>query len=59
VAVSADSVADALDRLYRDRDHRSDMARRATAFARCEAFQWSSIAARWDWLLRPTLHFPP
>jgi len=52
VIVSVDSVADALERLYRDADHRNAMARRAASLAHREEFQWTSIAAQWDGLLR-------
>lgn len=52
VAVSADDVGAALDRLHADRRHRADMARRASALAGSPSFQWSSIGTRWDILLR-------
>jgi D-inositol-3-phosphate glycosyltransferase len=51
-AVSVDSVAQALERLYADPAHRAEMAHRGTALARAPDYQWSSIAARWDGLLR-------
>jgi glycosyltransferase involved in cell wall biosynthesis len=49
---SAQSVADALERLYRDPEHRAVMAGRAMAFANRPEFQWKGVAARWDALLR-------
>jgi len=55
VIVSVDSVADSLERLDGDADHRREMARRGASFARREKFQWTSIAARWDELLRRNL----
>ena len=51
-AVSAESVAQALERLYSDPAHRAEMARRAAALARAPCYQWSSIASSWDELLR-------
>ncbi len=51
-AVSVDSVAQALERLYADPAHRAEMAQRGAALARAPDYQWSSIAARWDGLLR-------
>ncbi|HTG25646.1 MAG TPA: glycosyltransferase [Reyranella sp.] len=50
--VSAESVAQALERLYTDPSHRAEMARRAAALATAPCYQWSSIASRWDGLLR-------
>ena len=50
--VSAESVAEALEHLYNDPAHRAEMARRAAALAHSPCYQWSSIASRWDDLLR-------
>jgi D-inositol-3-phosphate glycosyltransferase len=47
-----ESVAAALERLYRDPDYRAEMSTRAAAFARRPEFQWTAIAAQWDTLLR-------
>jgi D-inositol-3-phosphate glycosyltransferase len=51
VAVCADAVAGALERLYADPARRRDMAGRALALAREARFQWASIGDRWDDLL--------
>ena len=50
--VAAEGVAQALERLYADPAHRAEMARRATALADAPCYRWSSIAERWDGLLR-------
>lgn len=51
-AVSAASVAAALERLYVDCGHRDRMATHAAALAGRPRFQWSEIASEWDALLR-------
>jgi glycosyltransferase involved in cell wall biosynthesis len=51
-ALSALSVADALERLYGDPEHRAVMAGRAMALSHRPEFQWKGVAARWDALLR-------
>ncbi len=52
ISVTADSVASALQRLYRDETHRSRMAGQAATLAASPRFQWTAIADRWDGLLR-------
>jgi glycosyltransferase involved in cell wall biosynthesis len=57
IAVSADDVAAALERLYADGAHRRAMAERAACLATMPSFQWSAIGSRLDSLLS-TLCFP-
>jgi glycosyltransferase involved in cell wall biosynthesis len=42
----------AVERLYRDPGYRAEMSTRGAAFARRPEFQWTTIAAHWDTLLR-------
>jgi len=57
IAVSAEDVAGALERLYADAAHRRAMAERAARLAMTPSFQWSAVGARLD-LLLSTLCFP-
>jgi glycosyltransferase involved in cell wall biosynthesis len=49
--VSIESVAQALERLYADREHRAEMSRRARAVAMKDEYQWSAIANCWAALI--------
>ena len=52
IDASPESLAAALERLYRDPRHLAEMSARATAFAHRPEFAWTTIAAQWDSLLR-------
>ena len=56
--VSAVDVAQALERLYRDRAYLAEMSQRAMALANDPRFQWRAIASQWDALLRSTMNEP-
>jgi len=50
--VCAEDVANALERLYRDRAYLAEMSQRARTLAQEARFQWGAIAAEWDRVLR-------
>jgi glycosyltransferase involved in cell wall biosynthesis len=56
--VSAEDVAEALERLYRDRGYLAEMSKRALALANDPRFQWRAIASQWDAVLRSTISPP-
>jgi len=53
--VSAEGVAAALERLWRDPRHRAELARRGRARATAPDLAWGAIAERWAALLDATL----
>lgn len=54
IAAPAD-VAAALERLYRDREHRAHLQKTALANARRPAYRWDAIAQSWSRLIDQTL----
>ncbi|MEM7117616.1 MAG: glycosyltransferase family 4 protein [Chloroflexota bacterium] len=55
-AVSAEGVAEALERLYHDPDYRQQMARAAYQLATQPQFSWANIADQWDQLFQEVLN---
>lgn len=53
--VTPEGVAEALERLYLDRELLDEMSERAYRNATREAYRWENIAARWDALFREIL----
>ncbi|HEV7669865.1 MAG TPA: glycosyltransferase [Thermoanaerobaculia bacterium] len=53
--IDSATVAAALERLYRDDDHRRRLEAAALARARDDRYRWSEISARWDRLFEETL----
>lgn len=53
--VTPESVAEALEKLYRDRELLSEMSERAFRIASRAEYQWGNISAQWDALFRETL----
>ena len=53
--VTPESVAEALEKLYREREFLSEMSERAFRTALRPEFQWGNISERWDALFRQVL----
>lgn len=53
--VSPEGVAEALERLYSDRELLREMSERAYRNATRAEYRWENIAARWDALFREVL----
>lgn len=53
--VTPEGVAEALERLYADRELLAEMSERAYRRATREEYRWENIAARWDALFRRVL----
>ncbi len=53
--VTPEGVAEALERLYADREFLSEMSERAYRNATRAEYRWGNIAARWDALFREVL----
>ncbi len=57
--VTVEDVAEALERLYRDRDERDRLAAAALARATEPRYAWSHIASQWETLFREVMRTSP